>query len=101
MKTRITFMAVAGIVMATVLALMVGRAWANWDPPINPDADEDGLPDAWEIQYFGDLGQNGSGDYDGDWVSNLEEYQLGRNPAADAVADTGGVVRLMTYTPLR
>ena len=44
------------------------------------DSDGDGLPDWWELQYFGNLGQNGSGDWDEDGVTNLQEYQQGRSP---------------------
>jgi hypothetical protein len=47
-------------------------------PPV--DADGDGLADAWEMQYFGNLNQNGAGDFDGDGVSNLREYRAGTNP---------------------
>jgi hypothetical protein len=45
------------------------------------DSDADGLPDAWEVQYFGNTtNQNGGNDPDGDGVSNLQEYLLGTNP---------------------
>lgn len=38
------------------------------------DADGDGLPDAWEIQWFGNLSQTATGDPDGDGESNATEY---------------------------
>ena len=38
------------------------------------DTDNDLLPDAWEMYYFGDLNQTGDMDYDGDGETNLEEY---------------------------
>ncbi|MHC4457696.1 MAG: CFI-box-CTERM domain-containing protein [Planctomycetota bacterium] len=41
----------------------------------NDDSDSDSLPDWWETQYFGDLSQDGAGDYDGDGLNNLAEYQ--------------------------
>jgi hypothetical protein len=44
------------------------------------DVDGDGLADAWEMQHFGNLNQNGSGDFDGDGVNNLREYRAGTNP---------------------
>ena len=47
-------------------------------PPV--DTDEDGLPDRWEIYYFGDLSQSAGGDYDNDDLNNLEEYQNRTNP---------------------
>jgi len=48
------------------------------------DGDRDGLPDFWEQTYFGGLGQNPTGDFDGDGVSNLDEYLDGTNPADSA-----------------
>jgi len=44
------------------------------------DGDSDGLPDAWELQYFGNLNQTASGDFDHDGISNLREYQLSLDP---------------------
>jgi len=49
------------------------------------DTDNDLLPDAWEMYYFGDLNQTGDMDYDGDGETNLEEYMrdgVDMNPAA-------------------
>ncbi len=46
-----------------------------------PDTDQDGLPDQWEIGYFGSItAQNGAGDADGDGVSNALEWVVGTNP---------------------
>ncbi|MCW1914416.1 hypothetical protein OJ996_12580 [Luteolibacter sp. GHJ8] len=51
------------------------------DPGSSPnDSDADGLPDAWEIGYFGDLSQNGGGDPDGDFAFNSEELDANSNP---------------------
>jgi hypothetical protein len=47
----------------------------------NADDDLDGMPDIWELQYFGTLAQSPTGDFDLDGVSNLNEYQEGTNPA--------------------
>ncbi|HEY9174705.1 MAG TPA: hypothetical protein VI136_20655 [Verrucomicrobiae bacterium] len=44
------------------------------------ETDGDGLPDAWEIAWFGNLNQSPTGDYDGDGVSNGDEYLDGTNP---------------------
>ena len=49
------------------------------------DTDNDLLPDAWEMYYFGNLEQTGDMDYDGDGETNLEEYMrddVNMNPAA-------------------
>ncbi|MHC4387463.1 MAG: hypothetical protein ACYSX1_02530 [Planctomycetota bacterium] len=46
------------------------------------DTDADGLPNWWELQYFGsDTGANPYEDTDGDGLTNIEEYeQYGSNP---------------------
>lgn len=45
------------------------------------DDNNDGLPDEWANQYFGDrLGGNPAGDNDDDRMNNLEEYIAGTNP---------------------
>lgn len=48
------------------------------------DTDSDGLSDPWEIAYFGDLSQNGSGDPDADGFNNAAEYSGGSNPTVKA-----------------
>ena len=57
---------------------------------LDTDADADGLPDAWEIQYFGNLDQTGAGDYDGDGVTNLVEYNAGSNPSVGSMVVAWG-----------
>ena len=64
------------------------------------DVDGDGLADWWEIQYFGNLNQTASGDPDGDGLTNLQEYQQGRNPTKSALPDANGAVDLKVHTPL-
>jgi hypothetical protein len=64
------------------------------------DSDADGLPDNWEIQYFGNLNQTATGDPDGDGINNLQEYQQGRNPTKSALTDPGDFVNLKVHTPL-
>jgi len=48
------------------------------------DGDRDVLPDSWEQTYFGGLGQNPTGDFDNDGVSNRDEFLQGTNPADSA-----------------
>src|SRR5262249_24379552 len=57
----------------------------RFDVGTNPDADGDGLPDAWEFAYgldphsaTGSDGANGDPDQDG--LTNLQEYLAGTNP---------------------
>src|ERR1041385_2590895 len=47
---------------------------------ITPDSDNDGMPDWWELQYFGNLSHNGLLDSDGDGFSDLAEYSADTNP---------------------
>jgi hypothetical protein len=44
------------------------------------DTDGNGLPDAWELQYFGHIGVSPTADSDGDGVTNAQEYSAGTNP---------------------
>ncbi len=65
------------------------------------DSDSDGMPDWWEIKYFGNLSKNPNDDYDGDGVSNYVEYLEGRNPTVGVVADSGGDLGFQVFTPLQ
>ncbi len=46
----------------------------------NPDANTNGIPDAWELQHFGNLNQPTDGDFDGDGFGNRAEYLADTNP---------------------
>jgi hypothetical protein len=49
--------------------------------PENPDLDGDGLPNFWEVAYFGNpTGAVASADSDGDGENNLSEYISGHIP---------------------
>jgi hypothetical protein len=47
---------------------------------VNAIMDSNGLPVAWELQYFGHTGVDPSADPDGDGFSNLQEYENGTDP---------------------
>jgi hypothetical protein len=47
---------------------------------LTADPDGDGMNDAWEMAYFGNLGQQAANDYDADDLNNLNEFVLGANP---------------------
>ena len=44
------------------------------------DSDGDDMGDAWELLHFSNTGQDATGDYDGDGISNFQEYAQGSNP---------------------
>ena len=44
------------------------------------DTDGDGLPDHWEMEHFGHLNNDGTGDADGDGVSDLMEHERQTDP---------------------
>lgn len=53
---------------------------ADLDPFSSVDSDSDGMADDYEMAYFGTLSRNGTGDFDGDGVSDADEYSAGRHP---------------------
>ena len=58
----------------------------------------DGLPDTWQVQYFGESGSQGvaTADGDSDGLNNLQEYAFGMNPSqgsASAVAWNGSTLQ--------
>ena len=59
------------------------------DMGIVTDSDGDGIPNDWEMFYFGNLTQTASGDADGDGVNNLNKYNADNNPAAAATQWNG------------
>jgi hypothetical protein len=44
------------------------------------DSNNDGIPDAWELQHFGTISIDPNGDPDGDFMSNRQEYLAGTDP---------------------
>jgi hypothetical protein len=75
--------------------------------PANPDSDGDGMPDAWELLYFGDPTNGVAGAHgDSDGASNLEEYYAGTNPTnpasvlkATIVGKGGGAAQVVVAYP--
>ena len=71
----------------------------------DPDRDNDGLPDVWELENFGNLDRDGTGDFDRDGLTDREEYIVGSNPMnaasgfpALAVESTGDTFRVQFPT---
>lgn len=88
------------LVLASLALLSCGQEDADpfeAHPPLGvvrqaiTDTDGDGMDDGWETTNFGNLSQAGSGDFDSDGMTNLEEFQYGFIPTSkDAFADADG-----------
>ena len=80
---KITFIKTGGPLAADDYTLTaVGSGLRNSDGT-SYDGDGDGLPDAWELRYFGSLNGNASDDADDDGLTNLQEFQLGTVPTVN------------------
>jgi hypothetical protein len=75
-----------GAVFATASVLVTGSVACV-------DCDSDGLLDSWEVTYFGNLDQTGAGDFDGDGLTNLQEFAAATNPA-----NAGSGIRVISVT---
>jgi len=58
-----------------------------------PDSEGDGMDDNWEMAYFSTLARDGSGDFDGDGASDLDEFRSGTNPA-----NNNSILRVLRLT---
>jgi len=67
-----------------VLALFLLMVFASRNIVADEDSDLDGLPDWWELEYFGELVYDGDDDPDLDEFTNLEEYEAGTDPSDSA-----------------
>ena len=56
------------------------------------DSDGDNMLDAWEMQYFGSLDRDGTGDFDQDGISDLEEFLYGSDPIIEEHAPSTPVI---------
>jgi hypothetical protein len=54
----------------------------------SPDRDNDRMDDAWEMEKFGTLGRDGTGDFDHDGISDLDEFLRGTDPTVPNHAPT-------------
>ena len=59
----------------------LGQLKYVFDFDLVSDSDADGLPDWWEMVYFGTLAHGAGDDTDGDGVSNEDEYRDGTDPS--------------------
>lgn len=66
--------------------------------PATQDSDVDGLPDWYEIEYYGSLSQTGSSDTDADGFTLAIEYSLGFHPRVKDELVAGGLSRVRSAT---
>jgi hypothetical protein len=59
--------------------------------PATTNTDMDGVPDWWEMEYYGTLGNTAASDTDGDGFTLLQESQAGTHPLYPNLALAGGV----------
>jgi len=59
----------------------IGQLKHLFDFDLTTDTDSDGLPDWWEMFYFGDLDENAAGDTDSDSYDNSTEFNYGSDPS--------------------
>jgi hypothetical protein len=70
------------VIVSNVSGVVTSTPAALWT-----DSNGNGIPDWWEMEYFGNLNQTAEGDFDGDGVDNLDEYLEGTNPTNAASYD--------------
>jgi hypothetical protein len=63
----------------------LGDVWAaSFAPFTATDSDRDGLDDAWEMRFFGDLTHDGREDSDADGLTDGQEFRAGTDPGESA-----------------
>ncbi len=69
---------------------------------IEYDFDGDGMEDHWELNYFGSLSRDGTGDFDGDELKDLNEWLAQGNPDKTDTDDDGliDVIEYLMDQPL-
>lgn len=68
--------------------------------PLTDDVDGNGLPDWWEMKYFGHIGVDPNADPDADGATNYQEYVRGTSPVVADPPSDGAAAALRIYTPL-
>ncbi len=67
----------------------------------SPDTDSDGLPDDWELRWFGNLGLDAASDPDGDHIDNLTEYHHGWSPNMPSVTLAENMTKNLRYETIQ
>jgi len=85
----ILFVIMVVVLTGTVHAEGAEDANGNISHPLIKDTDKDGMPDGWEMRYGLDPGDasDAAYDYNDDGLTNLEEYEKGKDPLERDVDD--------------
>ncbi len=65
--------------------------------PKSPDTDADGLPDEWEMHWFGSLQKDAAEDPDNDRISNATEYRFAWDPTCATEARVNNLSKATWY----
>ena len=85
-------------VLTNVQTVITNRVTGQDFTLTDPDNNSDGLPDWWEIAYFGNATNNYANvDSDGDEYTNLEEYQANTDPT-NILSHPWNLSGTITYT---
>jgi hypothetical protein len=68
----------------------------NLSPPVLVDSDRDGMDDQWEMDHFGTLARDGTGDFDGDGATDLFEFLTGTDPTDPASVFRAEIISVAT-----
>lgn len=69
-------------------------------PYAGGDTDRDGLPNEWEIAYFGGFSNAlATGNLDGDWLNNFQEYVANTAPNSAGSVLTEDVLEPISFAP--
>jgi hypothetical protein len=64
---------------------------------VNTDTDADGLPDDWEVAYFGDLTRTGAEDWNNDGLLDRDAFRFGLNPKGGDESEVAGKSDVFNY----
>ena len=67
------------------------------DVPASMDTDGDGLPDKWELYYFGDLSRDGTGDWNNDGILDRDAFRFGLDPKGGDLSQVTGQADVFSY----
>ncbi len=67
------------------------------DVPASIDTDGDGMPDQWELYYFGNLSRNGTADWNNDGMLDRDAFRYGLDPKGVDQSQVTGQTDVFSY----